>query len=105
VRVGFVVVDVRQERLMQRVLLFVSGEVQGVFFRASTREVARRLGLSGFARNLGDGRVEIVAEGEEEAVQKLVEWVNVGPPNARVDRVEARDEQATGAFQGFSVTG
>jgi acylphosphatase len=90
---------------MRRAHLFVSGEVQGVFFRASTRAVARQLGLAGFVRNLWDGRVEIVAEGEDEAVQKLVEWARVGPPHAQVTDVEVKDEEATGEFQGFSVTG
>ena len=66
----------------------VTGRVQGVFFRASTREQARRLGLSGHARNLPDGAVEVLACGPEQAVAVLHEWLWVGPPAARVESVE-----------------
>ncbi|MDW8479973.1 MAG: acylphosphatase [Xanthomonadales bacterium] len=65
----------------------VSGRVQGVFFRASTAEEAGRLGLRGFARNLADGRVEVVAEGEAEALEALARWLWRGPPLARVEAV------------------
>ncbi len=65
----------------------VSGRVQGVFYRASTREQAQRLGLSGSARNLPDGRVEVVVEGAEDAVNVLEAWLRQGPPAARVDAV------------------
>ncbi len=63
----------------------VSGRVQGVFFRASTREEARRLGLSGYARNLADGRVEVLACGPRAAVAELRDWLRQGPPLARVE--------------------
>lgn len=63
----------------------VSGRVQGVFFRASTREEARRLGLSGYARNLADGRVEVLACGPRVAVAALRDWLRLGPPLARVE--------------------
>ncbi|HEX8681686.1 MAG TPA: acylphosphatase [Ardenticatenaceae bacterium] len=86
----------------RRVHLFVTGSVQGVFFRASTREVARQLGLNGFARNLPDGRVEIVAEGGEEGVQRLIAWARTGPPHAHVAHIEVHHEEATGQFEGFS---
>lgn len=66
----------------------VSGEVQGVFFRASTRDVARRLGLGGYAANLPDGRVEVVACGTEDALERLREWLYLGPPQAEVAGVE-----------------
>ena len=77
----------------------VSGEVQGVFFRASTRDVARRLGLGGYAANLRDGRVEVVACGTEEALERLREWLHLGPPQAEVAEVEeesAPDPQIPG---------
>ena len=67
---------------------FVSGLVQGVFFRGSTRERANALGVSGFASNLADGRVEVLAVGELAAVHQLIEWLHRGPPAARVSRVE-----------------
>jgi acylphosphatase len=66
----------------------VSGKVQGVCFRASTREQARRLGLRGYARNLDDGRVEVLAMGSDEALDALAAWLWQGPPSSRVDAVE-----------------
>lgn len=67
----------------------VSGRVQGVCFRASTRTEALRLGLSGHARNLPDGRVEVLAAGSEAALQTLEAWLRQGPPQARVDALSA----------------
>ncbi len=89
--------------MRKRVHLFVSGRVQGVFFRAHTKEAADRLGLSGFVRNLRDGRVEIVAEGEERALRELISFVRQGPPLARVTGVEEQWEEPTGEFTGFSI--
>jgi acylphosphatase len=65
----------------------VSGVVQGVFFRASTRNEANRLGLRGFARNLADGRVEVVAIGDAGAIDRLQAWLQHGPEHARVEGV------------------
>ncbi|MGS1080192.1 acylphosphatase [Pseudoxanthomonas beigongshangi] len=73
---------------MLAVRFLIEGRVQGVFFRASTREQARRLGLAGIARNLADGRVEVIAAGEPGAIETLAGWLHHGPPQARVDRVE-----------------
>jgi acylphosphatase len=73
---------------MDAARFLIEGRVQGVFFRASTREQARRLGLAGVARNLADGRVEVIAAGEADAVEALAGWLHHGPPQARVDRVE-----------------
>ena len=66
----------------------MSGRVQGVFFRASTRERAQQLGCRGYARNLADGRVEVLAIGESAAVDALVEWLWHGPPAAHVTDVQ-----------------
>jgi acylphosphatase len=66
----------------------ISGRVQGVFYRASTREQALRLGLRGSAVNRPDGRVEVLAEGEAAALDELERWLHRGPPAARVDAVE-----------------
>jgi acylphosphatase len=68
-------------------LFFVSGHVQGVAFRAHTRAKALALGVRGHAQNLGDGRVEVLAVGDAEAVERLAEWLRHGPPSARVDAV------------------
>ncbi|MGH8144962.1 MAG: acylphosphatase [Rhodanobacteraceae bacterium] len=78
----------------------VTGKVQGVFFRASTREQALRLGLTGYAKNLADGRVEVVASGGAEALSELDGWLYHGPPSARVESVrrEALPEQTLRGF-------
>jgi len=67
---------------------FVAGRVQGVFYRASTRARAQSLGVTGYARNLTDGRVEVLACGTPEAVQALCDWLWEGPPAARVTAIE-----------------
>ncbi|MGD2055822.1 MAG: acylphosphatase [Gammaproteobacteria bacterium] len=71
---------------------FVSGRVQGVFFRAATRERALALGVSGYARNLPDGRVEVLACGPREAVEALCHWLQEGPPAARVTAVRCQPD-------------
>ena len=78
----------------------VSGRVQGVFFRASTRNEAERLGLSGTANNLADGRVEVVASGSDAALDALEKWLRLGPPSASVDGV-VREAMADRPMQGF----
>jgi len=80
----------------------VSGRVQGVFFRASTRNEAERLGLSGTANNLADGRVEVVASGSDAALDALEKWLRLGPPSARVDGV-VREAMADRPMQGFRI--
>jgi acylphosphatase len=72
---------------MAAVRFFVRGRVQGVFYRASTREQAMALGLSGYARNLEDGRVEVVAIGAPTCIEKLERWLWQGPSSAQVDEV------------------
>ena len=81
----------------------VRGKVQGVFFRASTREQAVKLGLSGYAKNLPDGRVEVLAEGDASALDALERWLHVGPPMARVESVERSDVDADEIESGFDV--
>lgn len=86
-----------------RAHVFISGRVQGVNFRWHTQRQAEREGVTGWVRNLRDGRVEAVFEGEEDAVRRLVDWCRQGPPAARVDDVEVRWEPPTGEFQDFSI--
>lgn len=88
---------------MQRVHLLITGKVQGVFYRASTVETARGLGLTGWVRNLPDGRVEALAEGPREALEALIRWTHDGPPAARVDHVEAHWHPATSEFTTFEA--
>ncbi len=85
-----------------RAHVWVSGRVQGVFFRAATAEEAHRLGVAGWVRNLPDGRVEAVFEGEESAVDAAVAWCRRGPERAAVTSVVVEHEPAEG-IAGFSV--
>ena len=82
----------------------VYGRVQGVFFRASTRRVARELEISGTVRNLpGWKEVEVHAEGEKAQLEKLLEYLNTGPPGARVEKVDFEWLEYTGSFTGFNI--
>jgi len=87
---------------MSAARFLVGGRVQGVFFRASTREQALRLGLRGHARNLADGDVEVIAAGDAQALERLEAWLRTGPPNANVTRVE-RDAFDGDVAHGFQV--
>ncbi|MBM3284859.1 MAG: acylphosphatase, partial [Candidatus Aminicenantes bacterium] len=81
-----------------RVHVFVSGSVQGVFFRDHTRHWASSLGLTGWVKNLWDGRVEIVAEGDQEKIEALLARLKEGPPAARVEKVEISWEEYKAEF-------
>jgi acylphosphatase len=81
---------------------YVSGLVQGVFFRASTRDRARQLGLTGQASNLPDGRVEVIATGPQADLAALRRWLRDGPSQARVTSVEC-EPCAEEAFEGFTI--
>ncbi|MXR52267.1 acylphosphatase [Halovenus sp. WSH3] len=85
-----------------RAHVYVTGKVQGVYFRATTRDTAREAGVDGWVRNLDDGRVEAVFEGPEEAVESLVEFCHEGSDAARVEDVEVNYEQPQGE-DGFRV--
>ncbi|PSQ45011.1 acylphosphatase [Halobacteriales archaeon SW_7_68_16] len=80
----------------------VSGHVQGVYYRAGTRDVAREHGVDGWVRNLDDGRVEAIFEGDEAAVETLIEWCHTGSPAATVEDVAVEREQARGV-DGFRI--
>ncbi|MEN6379529.1 MAG: acylphosphatase [Methanofastidiosum sp.] len=88
---------------MKRARIFVSGDVQGVFYRANAQIEAQRLKLTGYVRNLLDGRVEAVIEGEDICINKMIEWCEVGPKYARVDKVEVVNEQYKGEFKDFYI--
>ena len=87
---------------MLSVRFVVVGRVQGVFFRASTRTQAQQLGLSGYARNLADGSVEVVASGSAEALDALERWLHVGPPAARVTNVQRQAAERV-TTPGFAI--
>ncbi|MBN1485030.1 MAG: acylphosphatase [Chloroflexia bacterium] len=87
----------------KRVHLWIRGRVQGVSFRYYTRRQARALGLSGWVKNLPDGRVEVVAEGDEAVLQELVDWCHQGPPAAHVAQVQVRWESYVGGLSEFGI--
>ena len=89
--------------VLKRIHIFVTGRVQGVFFRQSTRVIAIKNNVNGWVRNLDDGRVEIVAEGEESNINALADWCKIGPANSRVDEFELSEEKSTGEFENFQV--
>lgn len=83
--------------------LYLAGKVQGVFFRVSLKEKAEESGVQGWVRNIPNGEVEVVLEGEKGAVQKLVQWCRKGPPAARVGKVKFIAEEYEGKFNKFEV--
>jgi len=86
-----------------RAHIFVSGRVQGVFFRSETSYEAKKHGLSGWVRNLPDDRVEAIFEGEEENVKKLLEFCKRGPPGAKVTGIDVTWESYSGKFTDFEI--
>jgi acylphosphatase len=87
----------------KRYHVWISGRVQGVFFRANAWKKAGSLGLSGWVRNLPDGSVESVFEGEDRSVEAMLDWCRRGTAPSRVDGVEVVEETATGELTGFAI--
>lgn len=83
--------------------LFISGQVQGVSYRANAARMGSTHGLSGWVRNLADGRVELLAQGEEKSLRNFLAWVHQGPAQARVDHVEAHWAPAEAELSGFQI--
>lgn len=81
----------------------ISGRVQGVFYRSETRKTAQRLGLSGWVRNLANGDVEAVFEGDGDTIARMLEWCKTGPPSARVEKVDADWEEPRKDVEGFEI--
>ena len=88
---------------MKAARFLVGGKVQGVWFRASAREQAIALGLRGFARNLADSRVEVLAIGDDDALEQLAQWLHFGPSLARVDELERIDAEDDPAIESFEI--
>lgn len=88
---------------MRRVHLSASGRVQGVFFRASARDEARRLGLSGWARNTAQGTVDVEVQGDEDAVERFVEFCRAGPGHAEVAALSVDTLPAVDGEEGFTI--
>lgn len=89
--------------MKKRMLLRITGQVQGVFFRAFTRRSARELGLKGYVRNMPDGSVEVLAEGEQGSLEQLLESCHKGPSGAMVSGVQVTWSKHLGEFSGFDV--
>lgn len=87
-----------------RAHVFISGRVQGVYFRQNTKQVATRHRVTGWVRNLPDGRVEAVFEGDEMDVNEVIEWCHVGPPKAKVQDINVKFQKYTGEFADFNVS-
>jgi acylphosphatase len=86
-----------------RAHVFIRGKVQGVYFRQNTKQVATKHKVNGWVRNLLDGRVEAIFEGDNIDVNKVIEWCHVGPPNSIVDDVEVRFEKYNDEFASFTI--
>ncbi len=87
----------------QRIRIIVTGKVQGVFFRQALKVMAKKNDVFGWVKNLENGRVEAILEGDEEKINRLVEWLHGGPANARVEDVEIHNEKFSGEFKKFDV--
>ncbi len=87
-----------------RARILITGLVQGVFFRREMADLARRLGISGWVRNLPDGKVEALAEGERARLNELIRFCHVGPRGAVVRKVEVEWTDPSGEFRGFRIT-
>ncbi len=86
-----------------QVRIIVHGQVQGVFFRHTTKRVAEKLGVTGWVENVDDNKVEIVAEGEEDKLKELITWCHQGPPMAQVNKVDVKWLESFEGFDGFSI--
>jgi len=86
-----------------RAHVIISGRVQGVWFRASTRDKAEQLGLTGWVKNTTDGNVEAVFEGEEKVIDEMIEWCHHGPPLAEVYNVKVQKQSSTNHFDRFTI--
>ncbi len=89
--------------MKKRFHVYISGRVQGVFFRYTSKELADQLGVTGWIRNLPDGRVEAVIEGDEEKLKEMLEFFHRGPPLAIVKKVDVIEEEYKGEFKDFRI--
>jgi acylphosphatase len=88
---------------MLKVRILVTGRVQGVYFRMFTQNKAKQFGIKGYARNLPDGRVEIIAEADHGSIEQLIKWCHKGPVTARVDHVEMTELEPDEVLTSFEI--
>jgi acylphosphatase len=89
--------------MIAQVHVIISGRVQGVWYRASTKQKAEELGLTGWVKNTVDGNVEAIFEGDESTIDEMVAWCWIGPPLARVTDVNIIRKRSKGQFTGFAI--
>lgn len=90
--------------MKKQVHVIISGRVQGVWYRVSTKKMATTLGLLGWVKNRSDGAVEALFEGDEDVIHRMIAWCKQGPPLAQVTEVKVKDKQPTGEFKEFSIS-
>lgn len=88
---------------MKQSHLIIFGKVQGVFFRSHTQKKAVELGLKGWVKNIDSGDVEILAQGEEPALDQFIQWCKSGPEHAKVDNIKIERQDVSGNFNDFSI--
>lgn len=88
---------------MQRVHIIIQGNVQGVFFRANAKKIAESLGLRGYAKNMDDGTVKVIAQGSKEKLKELIEFCKKGSEMSKVSKIDFKFEKANDEFDGFEV--
>ncbi|OLE39999.1 MAG: acylphosphatase [Thaumarchaeota archaeon 13_1_20CM_2_38_5] len=88
---------------MKRVHLYISGKVQGVYFRQGMKEAAEKNNVNGWVRNLPDKRVEAVLEGAESNVEAVIDWSRIGPPGGVVEDLQIKEEKHKGEFSNFEI--
>ena len=86
-----------------RAHIIITGLVQGVYYRVTTKQKADSLGLSGWVKILPDGNVEVIVEGNKEEIEQLIDWCRQGPPGAKVDGVEVKWSPCRNEYQGFDI--
>jgi acylphosphatase len=89
--------------MKESVYVVISGEVQGVWFRASTKKKADELGITGWVRNTPDGKVEAVFEGDENQLNIMIKWCHQGPPLSKVEKVETKNQDTINGFNSFKI--
>jgi acylphosphatase len=89
--------------MKSKVHVLISGKVQGVWFRSSTRDKAEQLGITGWVKNTKDGKVEAVFEGDEEKIQEMLIWCHRGPPSAEVTNLKIEKKKPSNGFDRFSI--
>ena len=87
----------------KNVHILISGKVQGVWFRANTRQKAEQLNIKGWVRNTSDGKVEAIFEGKQDNIKEMLDWCRQGPPLAKVEDIKIEDKTQSKGYDGFTI--